>query len=191
MGFFKRNGKSLLSVAFGIFILLQSIAIHYRMTHAMEMTDADGNDTLVSHEINQLEKLWHKADVTDLVTLEKMANHKELEQARIHLNQFEIDIQKAEERVRGVAGKRDEFLQKVHAYYRHSASALVDIVDFLLAHKEKYSVIENEISFESESDAARFRELIEPLSYLQREKVALDTFILNHNREVEKKLLVR
>jgi hypothetical protein len=68
---------------------------------------------------------------------------------------------------------------------------LLDIVNFLLARKENYEVKENEISFDSESDAARFRELIQQLSYLDQEKEDLDVFIVNHNREVEKKRLAR
>jgi hypothetical protein len=193
MSFLKKNGKVLLTVSFCIFIILQQIAVRYRRTYTsrMEMTDENGYDTVALYEINQLEELWRKADVEDLVTPEKMANPKQLELARARLKQAEKGIQESEKRVQGVTGEKHEFFKKAHAYYHHSASVLIDIVDFLLANKGEYSVKENEISFDSENDAARFRELIGKLSYLHQEKQDLDAFILHHNREVEKKLLVR
>lgn len=194
MGFLKKKGKTLLAVSFCFFILLQQIAVRYRMTYtsaADRFIDKDGNDILAWVEVNQLEMLWRKADVADLVTPEKMADPGQLELARIRLKEAQTGIQDSEQRVRDVTGKRLEFFQKAHAYYRHSVSALIDIIDFLLAMQGKYSVEENEISFDSEIQAARFRVLIEQLSALQREKEELDTFILNHNREVEKMLPVR
>lgn len=192
MGFFKRN-KKILIISFSFLLLLQQIAVRYRLTHSstVEMIDDNGYDTLVSSEINQLEELWRKADVEDLATPEKMANLTRLELARVRLKQAEIGIRESENRVRKVVGKKREFFQKAHAYYHHSASAFLDIINFLLSKKEKYLVKGNEISFEREIDAERFRELIQQLSYLVQEKEDLDTFILTHNREVEKKLLVR
>ena len=193
MGFFKKNKRILLTVFFSSLLLLQQIGVRYRLTRSstVEMIDENGYDTLVSYEINQLEKLWRQADVEDLATPEKMASQAHLEQAHARLKQAEIGIRKSEQRVRKATKSKREFFQKAHAYYHHSASALLDMIDFLLAKKEEYSVKGNEISFDSESDAARFRELIQRLSYLDQEKRDLDVFIVNHNREIEEQLLVQ
>lgn len=174
-------------------MLLQQIGVHYHLAHAskVEMIDENGYDKSVSYVINQLEELWRTADVDDLANPEKMGNPRQLEQARVRLKQAQIDIQKSERQVQKVTGKRREFFQKAHAYYHHSAEALLDIVNFLLAKKESYSIEGNEISFENESDAARFQELFLQISNINREKEEIDAFISNHNREVEKKLLLR
>lgn len=193
MGFFKRKGKILLTVCFSIFIILQQIAVQYRRAYSskMEMIDAKGYDTVALHQINQLEEIWRKANLEDLVTPAMIASPKQLELARTRLKLAEKSIHESEKRVQGVGGENQEFFKKAYAYYNHSASALVEIVDFLLATKEEYSVKENEIFFERESNATRFRELIGTLSSLYREKEDLDTFILHHNREVENKLIAR
>lgn len=193
MSFLKKRGKTLLTISFCIFLIVQQIAVRYGRSYRSqtEGTDRNGNDKLAMYEVNQLEKMWHNAAVKDLVTPEKIANHTELKLALSRLKEAEIEIQKSEKRVQGVAEKKREFFQKVHAYYHHSASDLIAIVDFLLAKEGEYSVNGNEINFESETDAERFRELINRLSYLDREKQDLDAFILHHNRELEKKLSAR
>jgi hypothetical protein len=193
MGFFKKNKKILLTVLFTSLLLLQQIGVRYRLTRSStkEMVDENGYDTMVSYEINQLETLWRKAGVEDLVNPENMASFAQLELARARLKQAEMGIRESENRVRRVTGRKRQFFQKAHAYYHHSASTLLDIVNFLLARKENYEVKGSEISFDSESDAAKFRELIQQLSSLDQEKEDLDLFIVNHNREVEKKRLAR
>ncbi len=193
MSFLKKRGKILFMISFCIFLIVQQIAVWYGRSYRSqtEGLDRNENDRLAMYEVSQLEKMWRKADVEDLITPEKIADHIELMLARSRLKETEIEIQNSEERVRGVTGKKREFFQKVHAYYHQSASALIAIADFLLAKKEGYSVKGNEINFESETDAERFRELIDQLAYLHKEKQELDAFILHHNREFEKRLSAR
>lgn len=193
MSFLKKRGKTLLTVSFCIFLIVQQAAVWYGRSYRSqtEGTDRNGNDKLAIYEVSQLEMVWRKAAVENLVSPEKIADHTQLKLARARLKEVEIELQKAEKRVQGVTEKRREFFQKAHAYYHHSASALIAIVDFLLAKKGEYSVNGNEINFESETDGERFRELINQLSYLQQEKQDLDAFILHHNREIEKKLSIR
>lgn len=193
MSFLKKNRKMLLIVSFSCFMLLQQIAIRYRENRSStaEMIDVDWNDKVALFEIHQLEKLWRQADVEDLVTSKKMANFEELKQARIRLKQAEIGIRASEKRVQATQGKRREFFQKAHAYYHHSISLLTDVIDFLLRKQGAYLVKGNEIIFESDSDADSFRNLVEQFSLLHQEKEDLDVFIINYNREVEKKLFLR
>lgn len=185
MSFFKRNRKVLL-IVLGCLMLLQQVGTRYRLSRSS--IDKNGYDKLVHSEIHQLEKLWRQADIADLDSPEKLGNPKELEQARARLKQAEIGILESEKRVQKVTGKRKEFFQKAHAYYHNSTDALLNIVDFLLEKKENYSVIGNEIAFDTETDATKFQELIQQLSYLDQEKADLDTYISNHNSEMAKKL---
>lgn len=169
----KKKGKLLLMISFGIYLIIQQIALQYGRSYRSQTEDRSG-----SEELNQLNQVWHKAAVEDLITPEKIADHTKLKLARARLKEAEIEIQQSEKRVRGATGKKREFFQKAHAYYHHSASALIAIVDFLLAKKGEYSVNGNEINFESEDDGEKFRELINELSSLHREKQDLDAFIL-------------
>lgn len=183
----KKKWMVVLSTFFCFFLLLQQIAVNYRLELSTRKSEIDeeGNDLVVAFEINQLERLWEQADVTDLVTPEKMTNFGYLEEARKNLEQAMIGIQESEKRVQRETGKRRKFLQKVHGYYRHLVSALMNVTDFLLMEKGNYSVEGYEVSFESESSVAKFQELIMQLSELQQEKKELDALILSHNREVE------
>ena len=190
MSFFKNRGKVLLTFLFCIFLILQQIALWYGRSYRTQTArvDGNGNDKLVLYEINQLEEVWRKAAVNNLITPQLLADQVELKQARARLEEVEKGIVKSEERVQGVTGKKREFFQKVHAYYNHSVTVLTSIIDFLLARTEEYSVNGNEINFDSEADGESFRELINQLSFIYQEKEELDAFILKHNRDLEKEI---
>lgn len=191
MSFFKAKGKILLMVSFGIFLIVQQIAIQYGRSYRKNQIggiDRNGNDKLAMYEVNHLQEVWRKAVVEDLITPEKLADQAELKLARIRLKEAEIEIQNSEMHVQGVTGNQREFFEKVHAYYKHSSSAIMAIIDFLLAKNGGYSVNGNEINFPSETDGELFRMLINQLYNLHREKQELDAYILQHNKEIEKKL---
>lgn len=178
MNFLKKRGKILLIIALPIFLIVQQIAVGYGRSYRSQ-----AEDKLVLQEVNQLRNVWHKAGVEDLVTPEKMANHPELELARLRLKEAEMERHNSGKRIEAAVGKKNELFQKVDAYYHDSALALIAIVDFLLAKKEEYTVNGNEINFESDIDAERFRELINQLSSLHQEKQLLDACILRYHKE--------
>lgn len=179
MSFFKERGKILLMVSFCVFLIVQQIAIQYGRSYRTqtEGTDRHGNDKLSIYEVSQLQKVWRKAAVEDLIIPEKLADQTELKLAHARLKEAKIEIQNSEKRVQGVTGKKREFFEKVHAYYNHSASAITAIIDFLLAKKGEYSVGGNEINFKSEADGEMFRMLINKLFDLHQEKQEFDAFI--------------
>lgn len=175
-----------------MFLIVQQITLRYGRSYR-ERTEGlyrNGNDKLAMDEVRQLETVWRKAAVENLITPEKLADSTELKRTRARLEEAVIGIQKSEKRIQAVTGKKGEFFQKVHAYYHHSVSALIAIIDFLLVKQGEYSVKGNEIDFEREADGERFRELINELSYIHQEKQKLDAFILHHNRAVEKELSI-
>lgn len=187
LSFYKRKVKTILIVSYSIFLILQYIAIQHSSSYRSRagQIDGNGNDKLAMYEINELEKAWRIAAVEDLITPEKIADEAELKRARTRLEESKKEIKNSEKRIQGLTGKRAEFFRKVHAYYNHSAYALITIIDFLLARTDEYSVDGNEINFESEMDAEAFRKLINKLSSLHEEKQLLDDFILAHNRKLK------
>lgn len=193
MRFFKENKKAIILMSISFLIIVQQIGVQYgRWYRAQnEGIDKNGNDIIAMNEVSQLQNTWRKARVEDLITPEKLANHTELKLAQARLKEAVIEIQNSQNRVQKFKGERGEFFEKVHAYYNHSASAMNTIIDFLLAKKGEYTVNENEINFESDTDAERFRILITRILDLHKEKQELDAYISQHNREVEKKLLAR
>lgn len=175
--------------SFFVFLIVQQIALQYGRSYRaqIEETDTNGNDKLAWYEVEQLQKAWRKAAVVDLITPEKMSDQTELKLARTRLKEAEIEIQNSVKRVQGVTGDKREFFNKVYAYYNHSASAIMAIINFLLERREEYVVSGNEINFKNESDGEKFRKLIHHLSNLHQEKQELDALILQHNSDVEKK----
>jgi len=176
MSLSKEKARNLLAVAFSIFLIVQSIGLRYGRAYRSQQ------EMVGMHELSQLQNIWRKAAVEDLITLKKLADPTELQQARTRLEEAEKGIQNSEKQALEVSGKKPEFLQKTYAYYRHSASALIAIIKFLLAKKEEYSVNGNEINFESEADAEKFRELISQFGFLYQEKQGVDALILNYSK---------
>lgn len=128
-GFMRRNGRLLLSVSFCLFIILQQIAVRYRSS-MMESMDEHGNDKVAVYEINQLEKLWKRTQVDDLISPEKIADLQLLERGRLRLKEAEESIRKSEKRVGGIKGEKQELFKKAHGYYHHSVTTLLAIIDF-------------------------------------------------------------
>jgi hypothetical protein len=190
MTFSKERATGLLMVFFSIFLIVQQIAIRYGRWHRFraEKTETARERDLAMHEISQLQNIWRKAAVGDIITPQKLANPTELKQTRARLEEAAIEIQNSKKRIQESVGENHEFFQKAYTYYHQSASVLLKIIDFLLAKEGKFSVNENEINFDSDSDAGRFRELLNHLSHLHQEKQNLDAFILHHNKERTGKL---
>jgi len=189
MSFLKKRGKVILVISFCTFLIVQQIAMMYGRSYRSQIDgiDENGNDKLAMDEVTKLQNVWRKAGVEDLITPKKIADQTELTLAHARLKEAEIEIQNSEKRVQGVIGKKREFFEKVHAYYNHSASAIMAIIDFLLLKKGDYVVNGNEINFASEADAEMFQMHINQLLDLHQEKQKLDAYILQHNKELEKK----
>lgn len=175
MSFFKRKRKTFFIILCSTFFILQQLAVWYGRSYRLK------SEKQTMYEASQLKNAWRKAAVNNLVTPEKIANHGELKQARIRLKNFELKMNECEKRVNESCGKKRELSQKVFAYYRHLTSALLDMIDFLLDRENKYSVNRNEIHFASENDGNHFRQLIQQLNYLHREKQEFDAFIAEQN----------
>jgi len=190
MKFLTKKRKTYLTIFFSSLLILQQVAVYYGRTRSSrhEVVDENGNDRLAYSEINQLEELWNKAQVDSLLTLQTIGNPNALYEARTRLQNVERGIQQSQKRTEAVRGKKRDFFQKAYAYYRHAASTLIGIIDFLLANKDKYSVYQTEISFDNDSDADTFRNLVGELTVIHQEKKELDNFIANHNQEVEQSL---
>lgn len=178
MGFSKERARGLLMLSFSIFLIVQQVVIRYGRSYRSRAE----HNKLIVHEVSELQKIWRKAAVHNIITPEKIANPTELKLARARLKEAQAEIQNSERQVKGVTGEEQELFQKAYAYYQRSASALLAIVDFLLAKERKFSVNGNQVDFESNDDSQRFLELVNQLSYLQQEKQNLDALISYYNK---------
>lgn len=186
MGFLKRKAKILLPIFYGLYLVLHMIVMRYQKSQTAQMEMRDKN-AWAWNQIHQLEKIWHQAEVYDLVTPQVMASPIKLEQVRARLKEAQKKIEESEQSLRGKVKEDQEFFDQAYAYYRHASSALINIAEFLLMNQGKYTICNSDIDFETEREADQFRNLIEKLSDLQREKQKLDSFISQH----KEKLFVR
>ena len=191
MSFWKKHGKTTLVITLTSLMFAQQTFTHYRLSRSNQakMNAIDGLDQQAADEINYLEKLWRPVNADRILTPQTMANTNELKQARARLKQAEIAIMEGEKWVLGSNGGRVEFYNKAYDYYLHSASVLLNIVDFLIAKSEDYSIHGDEVAFDNDEDIEQFQKLIGQLSLIHKEKEEIDAFILNHNRKVRKKSL--
>lgn len=147
MSFFKRRGKAILSIAFPLYLIVQSLAMSYGRSVQSQAARRD--------EIEQLRGVWNKA-----VKQFKIANHTELESAQARLKEAATEIQNFQKRVDVGTGEKSALFEQVHAFYHDKALALLSIVDFLLAHEGEYSVEGDEIHFFNEVDGEKLNHLI-------------------------------